>query len=81
MEGGHLCIWVIYKDAADMPPGCFAVRRWTVHPGATEAVPDPYAVAAPTLELARELITENVGYLYRLPPDPNDDPVIVESWL
>jgi len=79
-EDNHLCIWVIYKDAIDTPPGYF-IRRWVVHPGREHPEPDPYGVQALTLEQARECIRENVGILYRMDRSPTDDPCIVESWL
>lgn len=80
-EAGHLQMWVIYENPIDISQPCFFVRRWTVHPGEVAATPDPYGVAAQTLDDARAAIRENVGELWRMDPSPGDDPNIKEVWL
>jgi len=80
-EDGHLQMFVIYKDPIDIPQPCYFVRRWIVHPGHDGAVPDPFGIAAQSLENARLAIRDSVGELWRMDPSPGDDANIVEVWL
>jgi hypothetical protein len=66
----------IYDHPADHP-GHFVVRRSTVTP-TTGMVWDPSVVLADTLEAARATVPD--GWR-RLPRQPEDDPVIVETWF
>lgn len=73
-----LTLWTIYNHPTDAPePFGYAVREWHVGdeggPHATSQV-----LFAMTLEDARALVPPG---LFRLERDPNDDPVIVETWL
>jgi hypothetical protein len=63
----------IYHDAADLPAG-YAVREWYgLEPGELLG-------AGLDLSHARWIAWESGG-TYKLPRDPKDDPVIVESWI
>jgi len=70
-----LAFWVIYNKPSDYP-NHFVVRRQRALPG--EIVPEKLAQIAETLEEARKLIPPG---LYCLGRFPDDDPVIVESWI
>lgn len=79
-------MWVIYAHPSDYPAG-FVIRKWFswafVWPGGDRLVPARCpaqgAVAYPTLELARRHCM-SLGATC-VPAYPNDDPVIVESWI
>lgn len=71
----EICGWTIYVHPLDFPEH-YAVRMWVVVEGAV--VHMPIAGLYDTLEEARFDIP--VG-LYQVDRDPDDDPVIVESWL
>lgn len=71
MPHSDLRTWTIYKHPFDHPDK-YVVRGWT------NSTPDKEAQVADTLAEARELIP--VG-LTRFPRKPEDDPVIVETWL
>ena len=68
----RLLVYTIYKNPSDYP-GLWVLR---VHeaPGG----PRPVAVTAKTLEEIRAHIP---GDLVRVPRQPNDDPVIYETWI
>lgn len=74
MSDNYLTIWVIYDHPADHPYD-FVVRPSYVYPGRVAFGP---AKMSGTLEGARDLLPEG---LYRMDRDPDDDPVIVETWL
>lgn len=69
-----LVIITIYRDPSDHPDG-YAVRPWTVT--GHGAIPQR-AKFADTLAEARALIPAGATWLER---HPDDDPVIVESWM
>jgi len=71
-----LTLYVITANTSDYP-GRHVVRRHHVGPGTVGVDCRPVAVAA-DLDGARASVPDG---LHRLPPDPTDDPVIVESWL
>jgi hypothetical protein len=71
-----LTLWVIYEKPRDFPDA-WVVRPQTVHRGGA-IVPSPTAVLCPSLEVARQYVPPGKVCLAR---DPNDDPVIVESWI
>lgn len=70
-----LVIWTIYRNPKDFPDG-YVTRPWTITPGGN-ARPG-MAHLSMTLEDAR--INCGPG-LTRLPPSPEDDPTVVESWI
>lgn len=73
-----LTLYVVYKDTLDYP-GEFVVRRWFVERGKAEPQAEPTLFhRGPTLEAAREQLPQ---HLYRIPHQPGEDPVIVETWL
>ena len=61
------------KDFGDK----YVVRRHGIERGEQLVEKDPVAVVD-TLEGARERIP---AHMFRLPKDPNDDPVVVESYI
>jgi hypothetical protein len=68
-------MWVVTHNTEDFP-GLYVVRVHEVGPGYTHPT-DKYQTA-PTLEAIRELVPEGKVKIDR---HPNDDPVIVETWL
>lgn len=75
-----LCMWTVYRHPADYPDA-WVVRRWRVRgerkPAAAEPDAKPWAVAR-SLEDARQTIPKGLVCLNRT---PEDDPVVVETWL
>ena len=71
-----LDIFVVYKGPKDLP-GKYAVRRWSIEGGGK---PRPMELVAQdeTLEEVRAKIPPG---LYPLARMPDDDPVIVETWV
>jgi hypothetical protein len=70
--------YAIYYNPKDYP-GKYVVRRWAIQEGNPEPVPDkdPMAVVDGLSE-ARKAVPAG---LVRIQPHPEDDPVIVESWI
>lgn len=68
-------IWVIYDHPRDFPDKWVVRRQW-VEQGVIHF--DKQAFLVDTLEEARECIPPG---LVRFLRSPDDDPVIVESWL
>lgn len=66
-------MWTIYEKPRDFPDK-WCVRVWWGE------VSEPTGHACDSLELAR-LVVEKQGGCFRIPRSPDDDPVIVESWL
>lgn len=71
---GHLQTYTVYQHPADNPDG-YSMTQWSVTADGPVAVA---TVHVSTLERARYLIPPG---LVRLERDPNDDPVIVETWV
>jgi hypothetical protein len=69
--GFHLPVWVIYDHPRDFP-GAFVARLFIVDKATAKTL------KAPTLEGLRALLPAG---LTRLERNPQDDPVIVETWL
>ena len=67
-----LPIYTIYKHPSDYP-GLWVMRVHVVPGG-----PRPVAVTAKSLEAIRAHVP---GGLIRTPRQPNDDPVIYETWM
>ena len=70
--------YAIYDHPKDYPDD-FVVRRWRIVPGRAEPIPEkrPFALTR-SLDEARQAIPPG---LVRILPAPNDDPVIVETWI
>jgi len=69
--------WTIYKYPKDYPDR-YVVRAWTIGDEGEVVFNPEVLVLSVTLEEAREYLP--VG-LIRVERDPEDDPVIVETWL
>ena len=67
--------WVITENPSDFP-GQFVARKWLIGSGTTAATTEIFT--GKTLDEVRDLLP---AHLVKLPRDPNDDPVIVESWI
>lgn len=74
---GVLKIYTIYHGVSDQREDAWVVRRSLIECGAILPDDSPLAVCD-TLEEARCAIP---GRLALIPRSPEDDPVIVESWL
>lgn len=70
---GALSQWVIYRGARDVDAR-YLVRRWEIGHG---AIAPCEAHGAASLEDARALLPPGLVSLGR---EPEDDPVIVETW-
>jgi hypothetical protein len=70
-----LTFHVVYKNPLDYPHK-FVVRKQWVERGAVIASPD--CTVHDTLEAARASVPEGA---ILVPRSPDDDPVIVESWM
>lgn len=70
-----LSIWTLYERPRDYPEGYIA-RRFEVRPGSSVATDD--IRTAPTLDALRKALPKG---LYCIQRNPEDDPVIVETWL
>lgn len=71
----ELSIWTITENPADFP-GQFVARRFIIAKRAY-AVTTDYHVAD-TLDAVRGMLP---AHLVRLPRDPSDQALIVESWI
>lgn len=71
-----LAIWVITVNPADYPDQ-YVVRQQFAGRMGVMIAREPEAVAA-TLEIARDVLPDGLTYF---PRQPEDDPVIVETWL
>lgn len=79
-DGKDVPMFVIYREPIDFPGVPFVVRRWAILRG--RALPDPDdAMPCGTLEHARVYVISRLPGAVRFPREPDDDPVIVESWL
>ena len=74
-QHSELSMWVIYEKPRDYPQS-FVVRRWRVV--AERVIATQEFSVHDTLEQAREGVPV---WCARIDRDPEDDPVIVESWL
>lgn len=70
--------YAIYDHPKDYPED-FVVRRWRIVEGSLNPVPDetPFARAT-SLREARAAIPPGLVHLHR---HPEDDPVLVETWV
>lgn len=77
MSGVALSLWTIYYEPWDMPGVKYAVRRFEITAGQT--LPTDDVTIASTLVQARRLVPLSADLCIARSPD--DDPVIVETWL
>jgi hypothetical protein len=68
-------MYVIYYRPKDHPT-LYVLRKWNI--SNVGASPDDEFAMGETLDEIRSLVPH---YCVRLERDPNDDPVIVESWI
>jgi hypothetical protein len=71
-EHGPFVLWTVYDRPADFP-GLYVARKFTLN-GPTSDV-----MAYPSLEPLREVLRHKG--LCPIPRSPDDDPVIIESWI
>lgn len=71
----ELSMWVVTQNPTDFP-GKFVAREWLIGAGCQAATLNHHV--ADTLDHVRSMLPPE---LCRLPRDPSDDPVIVESWI
>lgn len=77
MSKSVLELWTIYESPADYP-GKFVVRKWGIIEDCNEPIADKFCYIEDSLIAARERIPKD---RYNLGRQPNDDPVIVETWI
>jgi hypothetical protein len=70
-----LSMWVVYDHPTDMPAHIVA-RRHEIYQSGSE--PTTQVLIGATLQAVRDQLPRG---LTRLPPDPADDPKIVEVWV
>lgn len=73
--GPPLSMWVVYDRPKDYPDGYIA-RRHEAHPG--YSLPTGDTMTSETLDGLRAKLAPGRA---RFPREPNDDPVIVETWV
>ena len=74
MAGAILSIWTVYERPLDHPEQ-FVARRWVATP---QPVPTDEVLFAHDLDDLRQKMPSG---LVRMPRQPGDDPVIVETWI
>jgi len=73
-----MTMWTIYAAPADFPDVPYVVRGWAVGPGFGEVTATGAIGFADTLDQARGCLPPGLACIQ---PSPEDDPVIVETWL
>jgi hypothetical protein len=68
-------MYVIYHQPKDIPSP-YVLRKWNL--GDEGLKTEGEFATGETLDEIRSLLP---NYLIKLPRDPNDDPVIVETWI
>jgi hypothetical protein len=80
--GDRLRIYAVYGPTTRDYPGRYVVRPFRIEPGRRDPVLEGLIVNAGSLEEARQLLHERCPWAnYRLPHQPGEDPVILESWF
>lgn len=69
-------VWVIYSRPKDMPDAAFVLRRQMAIED--KVMPSPEFETADSIEAIRALVPPGKVLL---PRHPDDDPVIVETWI
>ena len=75
-----LSMWTVYDHPRDWPQW-FVARRWEIRAGEVAPVRTDDMVFGRTLEIVRMHIDRITPGLFRLPRQPGDDPVVVETWV
>ena len=70
-------VWTVYESPSDFP-GWWVLRAHDVVPGQPEPIPREEWHAASSLEQVRVALPPG---LTCLPRQPDDDPVIYETWI
>ena len=70
-----LGMWAVTCNPSDHP-GKFVARKWLIGRGTMAATAEQHI--ADTLDGVRDMLPRG---LIAIPRHPNDDPVIVESWI
>lgn len=70
-----LGMWTVARNPADFPDK-FVARKWLI--GRRDLTPTVDHHVADTLDDVRAMLPHG---LHPVPRNPNDDPVIVESWI
>lgn len=68
-------LWTIYDHPTDHPD-YYVARKWIITDDGPQATNK--ACYGPTLDDVRAALPPG---LYRIAADPNDDPVILETWI
>lgn len=71
-------MWVVFAHPLDYP-GLFVARRVEILAGRDRKTDD--VLTAFTLEALRDRLVDEVGCSCPIPRSPQDDPVIVETWI
>jgi hypothetical protein len=79
MTDEHLFLYVVYDQPTDYPSKVI-VRRQRISPGRLHVDPIPFIVAD-SLQRARDTLSLLVPGLACMERHPQDDPVIVETWV
>jgi hypothetical protein len=74
---GDLQVFTIYHRPADLPQCNYVVRAYVIRSGGPH--PGDIVGVADTLNAARALIPLTADVCF--PRQPDDDPVVVESWM
>ena len=83
LMSSELSMWCVYEKPRDFPR-CFVARRFVITqtaPTRAAALPTSDVVVSRNLDDLREQLALRWPGLVRLARDPNDDPVIVETWI
>jgi hypothetical protein len=74
-----LSVWVVCKHPSDYPDKYTAREHLVIADAAVDLKAKNEVLVAARLQPLRLLLAQKG--LTRMPPDPNDDPVILEVWL
>jgi len=69
-----LSIWTVYESPLDYPER-FVARRWTINPAPS---PTDDVIVADDMSSLQAMMPPG---MVRMPRQPGDDPVIVETWV
>jgi hypothetical protein len=78
MNREELHIYTIYYNCTAGWPEYYTVIKFTTVPGSKEMAKSPPLFMSKDLEAVRSFLPP---LLTMLPPDPLDDPSIIESWI
>lgn len=72
-----LSMWTIYDHPIDAPD-LYVARKWLVGPGETVIATDETITREKLEDIRESMVSAGLTRLHR---QPEDDPVIVETWL